>query len=213
MGLRIVSASPAGQRGKILVAVVLGILLLAVLGWTGEEPEDSITDTGTPTPLSSQRPATATPTPGVAPQAGEQAVELRLPRVDIQRVQARNPFSGARTAASSVGPADPNSPIEKAWSVTSSFARRIAQSLRPAARDQGQPATSPEGSPQTATESSSAETLRVSAIVTGGRRPAALIGDRLFYENDTIDNRWQVTTIHSRGVIVLPVAALAAPRE
>lgn len=44
--------------------------------------------------------------------------------------------------------------------------------------------------------------VEVAAIMTGGNRPAALIGDELYFENDRLDDRWKVVKIAADGVIV-----------
>ena len=44
--------------------------------------------------------------------------------------------------------------------------------------------------------------IPVSAIVTGGKRSAALIGERLYYENDILENGWLIVAIKSSSILV-----------
>lgn len=44
--------------------------------------------------------------------------------------------------------------------------------------------------------------IPVSAIITGGKRSAALIGERLYYENDVLENGWLIVAIKSSSILV-----------
>ena len=44
----------------------------------------------------------------------------------------------------------------------------------------------------------------VTAIVTGGDRPAALINDRIYFEKDLVDSGWRVQAIHPDRVVIVP---------
>lgn len=44
--------------------------------------------------------------------------------------------------------------------------------------------------------------VEVKAIMTGGNRPAALIGNELYFENDQLGDRWKVVKIAADAVIV-----------
>lgn len=52
-----------------------------------------------------------------------------------------------------------------------------------------------------------AKAISVSAIITGGQRPAALIGGRLCYENDVLGDGWKIVAIKASSVVVCQIAS------
>lgn len=59
-----------------------------------------------------------------------------------------------------------------------------------------------------------ATNLAVEAIVMGRGGPAALVGGRIVYVDDTIENRWRVVEIRADGLVVAPIeTAATSPAE
>lgn len=188
--------SPAAQRKKMVIAALLGVALLVVLRWKSVAPDSA--DAGG----SARQPTSDNPTESVARSAREEsaaapdasiAESTRWPELDMRRILAQNPFHGGRTVAGVHELAEAPSPGAGPSSL-SSAARRVTSSSQ----------SGPSGtvSPPAAFGADVAAMFPVTAIVTGGGRPAALIGDRLLSENDFVDEHWQIVTIHERGVVL-----------
>jgi hypothetical protein len=45
---------------------------------------------------------------------------------------------------------------------------------------------------------------RVTAIITGGNHPAALINDQVYFEKDLLDDAWKIQAIHEDRVVIVP---------
>ena len=105
----------------------------------------------------------------------EQSI-LPLPVVDLKVLLAHDPFR----ANSGVAP-----------ELTSSIEASVVQTSLAT--------TEVTPSSQTAIEQ---REIPVSAIVTGGKRSAALIGEQLYYENDVLANGWQIVAIKSSSILV-----------
>jgi len=165
--------------------VVIGLLaaLLAYVAWPGQDADSSDQVVGEATPaLAGGQPA------GGA--GGKDSVGERyslLPRIDLAQLLAHNPFLGEQTPVrnwrdrqepvSGSGPAsDVDTPAAEPALDVAAEAVPTLEALR--------------------------AVLRVNAIVTGGARPAALIGDSLFYENDHLGKGWRIRTIHPDKVVV-----------
>ncbi len=130
----------------------------------------------------------------------------------MQRVLANNPFDGPtrQPKPAANGPAGSNASRASFGSLLLSAASSAASSARSLA-----PGVSPEGPADAAgADRPSAEEpapeIPLSAIMMGRKRPAALIGKKLFYENDLLDGSWKIVAIRSHGIVVEPVSGAAA---
>lgn len=61
------------------------------------------------------------------------------------------------------------------------------------------------GESDSAGQSSQPPALKIQAIVTSHRRPAALINDRIYYESDPLNSDWQVKSILPDRVLLAPI--------
>jgi hypothetical protein len=120
-------------------------------------------------------PPASLPVPVAKSNQVEQSI-LPLPVVDLQQVLAYDPF------------------------------RILPDSDQRASSKEPITAQSTIGSPEIAASLAVPEIpqfeVPVTAIVTGGKRPAALIGERLYYENDVLENGWLIVAIKSSSILV-----------
>lgn len=121
---------------------------------------------------------TATPTAATSETltgpAALAALQERLPKVDLNQVLAHDPFQLL------VAPSPP-------------------ASSEVATDDPNSPGT---GAASDGTEATQPATLQVSAILHGGARPAVMIGQRLYYEQDRLEGGWRILAIHPDRVSV-----------
>ncbi len=209
MAIGVNTTTPAArQRTKILAAILLGLTLLVVLSRRSDEPLDVVVNSA---PQPAERPQSAiSPTPSTALKADSagRAAQRHLPAVEMRRILANNPFSGKQDSTAT------SKSIGRSGSAVSSTARD------PENRQPGDGAdhlekkapAAPGVSPIVSVASEGLQgtespTISVSAIVMGGGRPAALIGDQLFYEDDAIDSRWKILAIRSHSIVVQPMSA------
>lgn len=115
-----------------------------------------------------------TPTGPAAGPAALAALQERLPKVDLNQFLAHDPFQ-LLGASRLLGSSD-------------------------AATDDQDPSGS--GASSDGTEASQLATLQVSAILHGGARPAVMIGQRLYYEQDRLSSGWRILAIHPDRVSV-----------
>ncbi|MBX3422466.1 MAG: hypothetical protein KF752_13010 [Pirellulaceae bacterium] len=189
-------STPSEQRKKLLAAALL-VALLAVALMNAFSPSDSEAIDS----LASAQPASGAAAPAVpAPSVPVvTAVTLRdgaasfgvaqqpmatLPEVHLDLILEANPFFNA----------------EAARQTAEAFAKTKASQLLISAGIDG--AVTPQA---TVAELLTAQAGSLSAIVSGTERPAVLIGDRVYYEQDVVADRWQIVSIRPNSVVVHPV--------
>lgn len=189
------------QRIKLLLSVTLAAVLLAVL-FLDDRTADSPMSSAPARPRVSSGPSSTTPSATAVPRpAVPDRLENPLPEVDIERILAQNPFHGGHwsTEIDRLG--------EGSESTIASNSFDEQQSGDRSGQDR---ASQPSGKTSLQDATSSADTLAVRAIVMGAGRPAALIGDRLYHEEEVIDKRWRIVTINAHGVVIQSTASLDA---
>ena len=161
------------SRNKLIAVGLLACLLVVVLFRSkGTAPSSDLTSICDAYP----------------PQAGTPAVieknlvaeqpPLPLPNVDLSVVVANDPFRSRSAIEPKL-----TSPDHVAYT-------------RSGAKAHENPASSVVRS-----EIEQAE-IPISAIITGGNRAVALIGEKLYYENDVLDNGWHIVAIKSNSILV-----------
>lgn len=180
------------KRKKIAAAGALAFVLIWALtssvNYTTTDLNASSEDlaaSSAPLALSSlANPATMSTTSPTVPQSNyDSRSNDRLPKIDLARIVAHNPFLAIeRDSANSS-----STPLQEGQSEVSSNAKSRETSAESANQDPSQP--------------------NVSAVVTGGRKPAALINDRLYFEHDIVDDRWSIEAILPQEVIFKPASS------
>lgn len=182
---RVNFASPFAMKVKLgLAGLLLGVFLLVVLPrkQTPSGCDAALENSPSPAPVANS----VSPSPAAASTSTAQRPRKVLPSINLEAILARNPFQGA--------------------------APDRAGELRPVAVDV---APSNSGSQELAAanaESASPAIMRnppaiaVSAIITGKGRPAALVGDRLIFENDVVQDQWRVVAIRPAGLLLEPIS-------
>ena len=207
--------APKSQRTKLIVVVVLAVVMLAAIGSNFIGADETFEETaivGSPAVSTGVVVAPAQPTSPVSPSStvADATVQaaLALPEIELRRVIDRNPFRRFptdRSAASELAIASNAATAVAGDRSTTEVAPATSASMSPSSSLVGE---APPNSGADSTQSVDAEpTLRVSAIVTGNGRPAALIGDKLYHENDILDDRWRIAAINASGIVVRPVEA------
>ena len=178
------------KQGKVLLVAMLSVVLLIVLSFRlGTFQFLSSTSEKSLIAAASQ------PGPVLDPAERNElrpVGNLPLPVVDMNRVLTQNPFRGfninATTQRNPVG--------ETTADHTTAVAGRLVQqssSTQHLITIDSTNLDNPEVSSQA---------IQLSAIMTGGLRPTALIGDKLLYENDCLENGWRIVAIQSGKIVV-----------
>lgn len=157
---------------KKLLVVVLLIGLFAVLAWQNFVPASGEGSSG----FTEATPAVSQPTGPLTGAAALTAMNQRLPKIDLDQILAHDPFQFL--------------PEPEAVDLDA-----LAYSSTEASATSGDGTDPMSGDPPV-------ETLQVSAILHGGSRPAVMIGQRLYYESDQLENGWRILAIHADRVTV-----------
>jgi hypothetical protein len=166
------TTKPNDTKKKILIVVLLVTLLLAVV-WQNLTTSSSATTVGAVDPLS---PVSAKPKGPLTGAAALAALEQRLPKIDLDQVLAHDPFQ--MVASTSSEDLDANLPSTLDSNITA------------------------DASVEPDSDSPVPQTLMVTAILHGGPRPAIMIGQQVYYEQDQVDDQWRILAIHPDRVTV-----------
>lgn len=198
-------SSSTRDRAKILVATVLGIVFVVTIGWrVTRSGRHGVTVTGCPLSASTAPiPTVANLGPTPPTTSGALAIHFQgepplLPPIDMSRLLVRNPFADQRAAdvQNELGVAHDSRWSElPIWSAITAPFRRTAQS---SADGFGEP----DGIEAPAAPANAPPQLSVTAIITGNGRPAALIGEQLYFEYDYVTTDWQIVAIHRDHLVV-----------
>ncbi len=203
------TAAAARQRTKLVVAIALGVTLIVVLCWGGEEPVDDVASSAVPQPAVLA--VAAIPTPAAAegkPDDAGQVAASRLPPVELSRILANNPFSGPAVLSGAAKSSGRAAPTESSAAADPANRQQSVETVPPENKATPTTGDSPTVSVASAgSPEAEPPAISVSGIVIGGGRPAALIGDQLFYENDAIDSQWRIVAIRSHGIVVQSISA------
>ncbi len=199
------SPPPTTTRSKIVATLLLGVVFIVVLGYRILEPNSEVTTSATTTTLSA---TPATPKSEAARETPDEE-PVALPPVDMHRLLAYNPFRSEQQTTADVEsgglPEKQSASSSAGMGALITWAEERLKSLTApsyyaAADDGGPPARAGEN------DRASIPEVAITAIVTGGDRPAALIGDKLHFENDRLDHVWRIVSIHPQGVVIENVA-------
>lgn len=195
-------------RIKAVAALLLGIVLVFVIVGRRQVPDDATADATSlePTAVAPQTTSSSLPQPSFFPSRDDGRLSQtagHLPEIDLPRVVSQNPFASDSPASLKLRPAG------------TLATGRVSENPPGGIHAPGDPSTfptivgqsGPDGTADVAVSSDSSEpqTLAVSAIVMGDGRPAALVGGRLVFENDLLDDNWRVVSIHNHGIVVEPL--------
>lgn len=175
MAIRIEYGDSNSNRKKILVAVLLAIFLAVVVMRTTNQP-DTKAQVGPNGTCDSNPPTRATLS--IAKSTPVEQSIPPLPKVDLQQVIALDPFR-SRPVGDPLAVADHN--------IEASEAPFVSTDAVDSSNDASQDVRIE---------------IPVSAIVTGGKRSAALIRGKLFYENDSLENGWLIVAIKPSSILV-----------
>lgn len=175
-------ATPNGPTvKKLLVVGLLACLLLVVLWQNLSGSSNAASATAV---LATTTNTAPTPVPRITLSQAFQ----NWPAVELPQLLAHNPFQSLELPAE---PAVPNGDASNA----------SGPLLAPAsAGGPGEPAARANVGPS----------LQINAILSGGRRPAVLIGQRLYFERDEIAGEWRILAIHPNRVALEPLASSSA---
>lgn len=180
---RSTAANSSDNTKKLLVVGLLAGFLLVVLwqnlGGASTPPSPTAVLVNTPAPALALAPV-------VQPQAALSEVLQTWPAIELPQLLAHNPFQALDLVAEQTDP------------TAADTANRSGQS--PASNSTGSQAA------QT-TRTTTDRPLQINAILSGGRRPAVLIGQRLYYEQDEIAGEWRILTILPDRVSLEPLAS------
>jgi hypothetical protein len=203
--------SPKSQRVKTFAIVVLAIVLVAAIGSNfmgSDETIDAAADQANQAAVSlASLPQAAIANSPLTPATANQSAgaPLEIPEIAVKRVILRNPFR-RKPDWQATGENDQKAP-------SSAAALIFAENVHDAQADEGSstavtdPSADAIGNPVNVAAEKVIEppSIPVAAIVTGNGRPAALIGDKLYRENDLVEGRWRIASIDARGLVVMPV--------
>jgi len=177
-----IAANSGANAKKLLVVVLLAGFLLVVL-WQNMSGNSSSSSTAAVLVSS------PVPTPAAVTSRVDLADVLQAwPAVELPQLLAHNPFQLLEQKTAVDDPAS-------------------ADSVSRSASACNQAKT---GSQDTTLTDPFAPPVQINAILSGGRRPAVLIGQRLYYEQDEVAGKWRILTIHPNRV---SLELLAAPLE
>lgn len=180
------TAAPSGANAKKLLVVGLLACLLLVVLWQnlggGSTPPS-------PAAVLVSTPAPAALAPVLKPRAALSEVLQAWPTIELPQLLAHNPFQTLELVAEQTTPSTDD----------------------PASVSGQLPPSDSRGSPAAETaQATSQPSLQINAILSGGRRPAVLIGQRLYYERDEIAGEWRILAIHPNRVALEPLASSSA---
>lgn len=178
------TAANSGANAKKLLVVGLLACLLLVVVWQNLG--------GASTPPSPAAVLVSTPTPAtlapvLKPRAALSEVLQTWPAIELPQLLAHNPFQALELVAEQTDP----SAFDTAT---------MSGQLTPSTGSQA----------AATTQATSQPPLQINAILSGGRRPAVLIGQRLYYERDEIAGEWRILAIHPNRVSLEPLASASA---
>lgn len=172
------TSSEANVNTKKLVVIGLLACLLIVVLWQnlGGKAEQ---------PATSLVPVSAPmPTNTVAPRVPLTQALATWPAVELPQLLAHNPFQTLELLAD-------NDVLS-----TDGSATPYGAGLLPTGADDSDNAT------EAATIT---DAIQINAILSGGPRPAVLIGQRLYFEQDEVAGQWRVVRIQPNRVSLLPL--------
>lgn len=170
------------QRTRILLVAILGAVLLFLLLPSGKRLDS-------PAPSSEAMPNgqalvghmvdSNTLEPASAPQTAQ------LPTIDMALILANNPFYNESAAL--------------ADQLSSTAANGLKATQHSLKDSQARTRTSSSGTSEvlvaTASNSDASPNVYVSAVITGSHRPAALIENKIYFENDEVADGWVIARI------------------
>jgi hypothetical protein len=179
------SATTLAQRKKMIVAGLLGVVLLIVVAMPsgpkstdGSKPTTPVSQSATVVRQDSSPAQTASK--AASSVASVNAQRLSLPEVDMSLILLQDPFLSRK-------------PVEHFDKSEANVNANLQPSGSPIDTD---PSSQPE------LRESINHSLAVTAIMTGGQRPAALVDNTLYYENDRLENGWKIVAIKSNSILV-----------
>jgi hypothetical protein len=178
------TAAPSGANAKKLLVVGLLACLLLVVLWQNLGGSSS---PPTPAAVLVSTPAPAALATVLKPRAALSEVLQAWPAIELPQLLAHNPFQALELVAEQTDPST-DDPATMSGQLPPSAGSQAAET----------------------TQATSQPPLQINAILSGGRRPAVLIGQRLYYEQDEIAGEWRIQAIHPNRVALEPLASSSA---
>jgi hypothetical protein len=185
MRLKLEPTNLQNSKKKLVLVAILGLAFVAVLcssfgnsikrADTSSSPNDKSSSPTQPVPVAVSPNVNPAALAANSTKVVEPKSRILLPEIDLNRIVARNPFVDSLKPDSALLPSTSDRQITKNTADLS----HVDQAL----------------------QDHSDQQPKVDAVVTGGRRPAALINNKLYFENDTVDERWVIEQILPKEVI------------
>jgi hypothetical protein len=175
----------ASTQRKNICAVVLAIALMAVVWYQMHTPHEGGGDLSEPPLLTSTSLPLSLGAPLHQPAPPVEAASRLplLPAVDLENIIASNPFLLPTQPATIPGQSHASSPH-----ATGTLGQHNAQSSE-LLSDVGNKSVAP-------------PSMTISAIVSGSKGSAVLMGTETIRENDVVGDNWRVVAIDSKGLIL-----------
>jgi hypothetical protein len=162
------------KRKKIIVAGLLALFLVVVI----MRPKSSSPSSGSTSICDGYAPPASLTVPIANSNIAVEPSILPLPLVDLRLVLEHDPFRSHPDLESLAKSSEEASAAQSTVGTAETAVSLAVQTQIPQIE------------------------IPVSAIVTGGKRSAALIGQKLYYENDVLEDRWQIVAIKSNSILV-----------